>query len=570
MAQVKGIQIPLVVTYDKSAAEKAQTSLLSIDGVAAKLGKTLAGTFAAYKIEQFAASSVSAFLAEQKAVAMLQQSLTNLGQGYAAVQSNDFLNKLSEQTGIVKDQLLPAFNSLAIATKDAQKSQELLSLAVNISAGTGKDLNTVVSALGRAYNGSTTALSKLGAGLSQVALKSKNFSDIQARLTQMFKGDAAAAADTYQGKVNRLSAAFNEMKVSIGEGLVNAFSNLAGKNGSIDNAISAMNTFGNLTNYIFTHGSASVANWGSALANNPLIKFLYNNSGILKLSVTGWKEMAQTANLDAYNAKVKANTDALTSYYDNQKQQQAILAQYNAQSLADAKAQNKAAADKLALDKASAVLKQSNKTFDMQAIELAAASQDQLTAQDKARIQLKQDLLALDTAISEQNVAAATALAAQVNADQARVNSLSGTIANIPAVNDPFAGFGDYVNKALQYLTTLQGALASINSGMASLSAPTVPMSGNSATDSLLAQANAADAAAQAAAADAASYLNSSTYSGAITGTSTAQAPTINIYNSGSVVTSQDLASQVNDVIVNNTAQGLLNKLSRINTGAIA
>jgi hypothetical protein len=560
MAQVKGIQIPLVVTYDKSAAEKAQTSLLSIDGVAAKLGKTLATTFAAYKIEQFASSSVSAFLAEQKAVAMLQQSLTNLGQGYAAVQSNDFLNKLSEQTGIVKDQLLPAFNSLAIATKDAQKSQELLSLAVNISAGTGKDLNTVISALGRAYNGSTTALSKLNVGISQAALKSKNFSDLQARLTQMFKGDAAAAADTYQGKVNRLSAAFNEMKVSIGEGLVNAFSNLAGKGGSIDNAISAMNTFGNLTDYIFTHGSSSIANWGSALANNPLIKFLYNNSGILKLSVTGWKEMANTANLDAYNAKVKANTDALTSYYDNQKQQQALVNSYNQQALADAKAQNKAAADKLALDKASAALKQANKTFDMQTIELQAAAQNQQTLGDYARIKLLQDISALQEAIAAGNVASATQLATTVQNDQALINSLGNALNGIKLTSDPFAKMPDYIANVKQYLADLQKTINTlmVPTTPPSLTNPTTvtpsPNSGTSTANPLPV------------------YAINSTSSGADLFTQS-QAPNttvVNITNMGSVTTSNDLASQVNDVIVNNTAQGLLNKLSRINTGAIA
>jgi len=124
--------------------------------------------------------------------------------------------KMSLATGVSDDKLRPALSRLAISTEDASKAQELLSLALDISTQTGKPLETVANSLGKAYDGNTTALGKLGVGLSSAELKTMDFTQVQTRLSDLFGGAAARNAQTFQGRMDILKTTFNEAKETIG------------------------------------------------------------------------------------------------------------------------------------------------------------------------------------------------------------------------------------------------------------------------------------------------------------------------------------------------------------------
>lgn len=134
--------------------------------------------------------------------------------------TEDQILKLSLATGVADDNLRPALSRLAVATGDVNKAQDLLTTALDISAQTGKPLETVSNALGKAYEGNTAALGKLGIGLSAAELKTMSFEDVQGRLTDLFGGAAAANAETYQGRIDRLKVAFDEAKEGIGARLL--------------------------------------------------------------------------------------------------------------------------------------------------------------------------------------------------------------------------------------------------------------------------------------------------------------------------------------------------------------
>jgi len=129
--------------------------------------------------------------------------------------------------GIADDQLRPAYARLVRSTKDADKAQRILNLALNISASTSKPLQGVVNALGRAYDGNTKSLGMLGLGLSKASLKGKEFADIQKQLEANFKGAAAGAANTYEGRIERLKVTFDELKESLGYALLPIFDKIA-------------------------------------------------------------------------------------------------------------------------------------------------------------------------------------------------------------------------------------------------------------------------------------------------------------------------------------------------------
>ena len=134
--------------------------------------------------------------------------------------TEDFILQTSLATGVADDQLRPAMQRLAVSTKDTEEAQRLLSLALDISKGRGLDLEQVANALGRAQDGNTASLGRLGLGLSKAELSTLSFTEVQAKLSDLYGGAAAANAETFQGKIDRLKVGFDEAKESLGVALL--------------------------------------------------------------------------------------------------------------------------------------------------------------------------------------------------------------------------------------------------------------------------------------------------------------------------------------------------------------
>jgi hypothetical protein len=131
-----------------------------------------------------------------------------------------YILKTSLATGVADDQLRPAMQRLAVSTKSTEEAQKLLNLALDIAKGRGLELETVANALGRAQDGNTTALGRLGLGLSKAELSTLSFTQVQEKLSQLYGGAAAANAETFQGKIDRLKVGFDEAKESLGTALL--------------------------------------------------------------------------------------------------------------------------------------------------------------------------------------------------------------------------------------------------------------------------------------------------------------------------------------------------------------
>ena len=117
-----------------------------------------------------------------------------------------------------------------IVTKDVAQAQSLFETALNVSAGTGKDLTAVSTSLSKAYLGDNAALGRLGVGLSKAQLKSASFLEVQRTLNVNFAGQAAAAVEGYAGSMAKLTVAVDESKEAIGKGLLDAIAALSGSN----------------------------------------------------------------------------------------------------------------------------------------------------------------------------------------------------------------------------------------------------------------------------------------------------------------------------------------------------
>jgi hypothetical protein len=237
-----GARVHIYGDYDGAGVQKAKKDISTLDTQAKGFSKSFTSSFAGAgaaisaafgvgvigrNVLDFFQSSVTAALADEKAMRSLEIALQNVGAAHQVAPIEKFIDALARETGVADDQLRPAFQRLVTATGDVGLSQKNLQLAMDISAGTGRELETVTLALARAFTGSTTGLSRLGAGLDANLLKSKDMDKITAALSDRFSGQAAAAADTYQGKINQLNIAVDEGKELIGVALLGAIENVS-------------------------------------------------------------------------------------------------------------------------------------------------------------------------------------------------------------------------------------------------------------------------------------------------------------------------------------------------------
>jgi hypothetical protein len=186
---------------------------------------------------------VKAAIEDEKAqtqLALALENATGATKGQIAATEQSIL-KMSLATGVADDQLRPALARLVRSTFDTEKAQELLAIALDVATATGKPLETIANALGKAYDGNTTALGKLGIGLSSAELKTMTFTDVQGRLTDLFGGAAAANAETYAGQIARVQVAFDEAKETLGVALLPIIEKFIGFIN--DNALPAIDGF---------------------------------------------------------------------------------------------------------------------------------------------------------------------------------------------------------------------------------------------------------------------------------------------------------------------------------------
>jgi cell division protein FtsB len=138
-----------------------------------------------------------------------------------------YIDKTSIAIGVTDDELRPSLARLVRSTNDVEKAQNLLNLALDISAATGKPLQTVADGLGKAYDGNTASLGRLGLGIDQNLIKSKDFNAIYQTLTKTFGNFAENEALTTEKQFARIQIAVDEAKESIGAALLPVVDRLA-------------------------------------------------------------------------------------------------------------------------------------------------------------------------------------------------------------------------------------------------------------------------------------------------------------------------------------------------------
>jgi hypothetical protein len=209
---------------------KADKDVMSFGDKVADFGKKAGLAFAAAgaaavayagKLAVDGVKSAIEDAAAQEKLALTLRNVTGATNAQIAA-TEDYITQTSLAFGITDDDLRPSLERLARATGDVTKAQKLQTVAIDVAAGSGKSLEAVTNAMARAAEGNTAALGRLGIGLSAAQLKTMSMDEITAKLADTFENQAAAKADTFQGKLTRLQIAFDEGKETVGSYILTA------------------------------------------------------------------------------------------------------------------------------------------------------------------------------------------------------------------------------------------------------------------------------------------------------------------------------------------------------------
>lgn len=232
MAGIPKVKITFDADFDelRRGVKGAENEVTSFGDRVGKFGKIAGAAFAAAGAAALAYGAVllkqgvESAIADEAAQEKLRLTLKNVtGATEAQVKAvEDQILKTSLLTGKTDDELRPSFERLVRATKDSDAALKLQSVALDVSAGSGKSLEAVTNAMAKAQEGNTAALAKLGVGLTAAQLKTMSMDEITKQLANTFGGQAAAQADTFQGKMARLKVAFDEGKETVGSFVLDA------------------------------------------------------------------------------------------------------------------------------------------------------------------------------------------------------------------------------------------------------------------------------------------------------------------------------------------------------------
>ena len=226
MAQSRTLKLALLAdianfsTNMGSAGKQSETLGDQFEAFGKKAALAFAAAGAA--IGAYAKVAIENAAADEKAQRNLQLTIENTTSATAKQIAGveDYISKTSLAIGVTDDELRPAFGRLVRSTKDVEDAQRLLNLALDISAATGKPLEGVANALGKAYDGNSASLGRLGLGIDSSILKSKDFDKVFNTLTDTFGGFAENEALSTETAFNRIKIAGDEIQEQIGTALL--------------------------------------------------------------------------------------------------------------------------------------------------------------------------------------------------------------------------------------------------------------------------------------------------------------------------------------------------------------
>ena len=392
MADRREVSVDLITRLKDQGLKDLRKQSSSSEKALAALGKKLAAVFSVTALAKFTKDSIKAFTEDEKAAKTLSKTLDNLGLAFDDIRVKSFISDLERASGILDDSLRPAFQNLIRTTGSVTKSQELLTLALDVSAGSSVDLVTVAQDLSRAYVGNTRGLKKYNLGLTDAELKGKKFTQVQELLNKQFTGQNAARLDTYEGKLAQLRVGFENFQETIGKSLVDALSNATGEQG-VGGLVKSLEDAGrqiaNLIGFIdiLTSKLNNIPGNGEDLFNF----FKPSNLPVIGAYIDLIDKYMEARKLEPKPFTDPMSVTAATDYYDKIERARKKAEEAAAKRAAELQkkliaAQKKADADKKRSAEIERLRNALTYKFDIDAINQQAALRRNISASDKDRL----------------------------------------------------------------------------------------------------------------------------------------------------------------------------------------
>jgi len=419
---VPTLVVSALSTFDNKGLKKAKKEVSAFDKQIKSFAKVFATAFSVTALTKYSKAAVKAFMADEKAAKSLEQQLKNTGYQFSAPGVELYIANLQKSTGVLDDELRPAFQRLLTVTGSITKSQDALSTALNVSAATGRSLGEVTTALSRGFAGNTTGLSRLGAGLSKTLLKTGDMNKIMEELNTKFAGQSAARLDTYAGKMDLLKVASANASETIGKSLLDALAAL-GDDNSIEGLSNNMEDFATATAEVIT-GLGIVAERLKKLTTIPGIGNIFDvkNIPVLGGYIGGLQQLGRNAMPQQDRGGQERTAGRINA------QQRKLEAQIIKNSVSLRKQENDLMKKKTAVD-------QLRDKFDLERIGLTVALN--AATDDETKLRLKAQLAILDN-----NEALAKKLLAEMNGTTATIELTTQFYALSEAVRALLLSFG--------------------------------------------------------------------------------------------------------------------------------
>jgi hypothetical protein len=520
---VANVVVSGLATWNGKALKKAKQDVDVFSKQIKSLGRVFGLTFSAAAIVGFSKKAVKAFSDDQAAAKRLELQLQNTGNAFRVDEVEGYIKGLENANAILTDLRAP-FQTLLNLTGSVELAQRSLESALNISAGTGENLNTVISAIASGVRGQTKAIKNLNTGIDANIIASGDMNKIMDALDKRFSGQAAARLDTYAGKMDILKKGADEATKAIGEGLVQSLE-LLGKDKSIESVSNSMmqlaTDIGNVT-YGISFLISQATGFLEALGlKNVSIKMLY---GPLITILNQLGKTQRLADLPAENANQRENRANLKVTKE--------ITRYN-KILAD-QLKKKTEVDKL------------SEKFDTERIALMKALGEATDAETKLRLQSK-------LAILDNNEALAKKYLAELNAAKAATDLAA-------AFNSSTTEFKAAVETIARLKTTLPDLLARVQAGAAAKDAGTATSPADTssnfqkATETIARLQTTLPSLLERVQAGAATFDRGDAYIPSSSmpsgGLSTTTAPVINVNVEGSLTSLQEFETTIQDLLL--------------------
>jgi hypothetical protein len=222
-----GIRIPLISDWNPAGINKARRDFEKLETTGQKAALALKKAFlpATAALAGLAAAGVVSVKAAAEDAAqqaeLARQLQATTGATDAAIAANEeFIASMELAVAVSDAELRPALANLVRGTGDLSEAQDLLGLALDISAATGKDLGSVTEAMSKAAQGQMTALQRLDPSITAVVRSGADADEVFQALAGTFGGAAAEAANTVEGRFERMQIQMDNASEAIGYALL--------------------------------------------------------------------------------------------------------------------------------------------------------------------------------------------------------------------------------------------------------------------------------------------------------------------------------------------------------------